>query len=255
MQSLAQVKGLYKGITYPLLGQAAINAVVFGVQSMVYRRLESGERTSLSVGKSFVAGCCAGGAQTVIACPMELIKIRMQNQGIGKQHVSWLMRKMGADSSLPQDRLHQGYRGPLETSLDIIRKEGPLGIFKGWWMTLFREIPQFGIYFGSYAWIRLQLASLTGTPPEELGVVYLSLAGGVTGVVTWFWYPVDVIKSRFQNDREHRYSGVLDCVRKSVKSEGMGVFVKGLQPTLVRGFVNGFATFPIFTLVMNFLHE
>jgi heme/copper-type cytochrome/quinol oxidase subunit 3 len=47
-------------------------------------------------------------------------------------------------------------------------KEGLRGMFKGWWITLFREVPQFGIYFGTYAWLRLQLSQLTGTPPEEL---------------------------------------------------------------------------------------
>ncbi len=251
-----QVRGLFKGITYPLLGQAAINAVVFGVESMVYRRLPNGDSESLSVENSFVAGCCAGAVQTVIVCPMELVKIRMQNQGIGKQHVSQLSRLMGASEiAVPESRLLHGYRGPLETTRDIMRREGTRGMFKGWWLTIFREVPQFGIYFGTFAWMKLKLSSLTGIHHKELGVHYLALAGGMTGVVTWCWYPIDVIKSRFQNDRELRYAGVLDCVRKSVRLEGAQVLVKGLQPTLIRGFVNGFATFPIFTLVIKFLSK
>ena len=221
---------------------------------MVYRRLPNEDSKSLSVWNSSVAGCFAGAVQTVIVCPMELVKIRMQNQGIGKQHVSWMQTKVvGADLTTPKGKLLQGYRGPFETTQDILRTEGARGLFKGWWLTIFREVPQYGIYFGTYDWLRMQLSTLTGNPHEDLSVIHLSLAGGVTGVVTWLWYPVDVIKSRFQNDRKLRYSGVVDCIRQSVRSEGMKVFVKGLQPTLVRGFVNGFATFPVFTLAMRFL--
>ena len=222
---MIQVEGLYKGVTYPLLGQAAINAVLFGVESMTYTRLQNGD-SSLSIGNSVVAGLCAGTVQTVIVCPMELVKIRMQNQSIGQQHVSWAERKFGA---LSKDRHHDSrrnlfhnYRGPIQTTQDIIHKEGLRGMFKGWWITLFREVPQFGIYFGTYAWLRLKLSQLTGTPPDELGAHYLSLAGGVTGVVTWCWYPVDVIKARIQNDggpgERAKYSGVMDCIRKSVRS-------------------------------------
>ena len=58
---------------------------------------------------------------------------------------------------------------------------------------------------------------------------------------------MDVIKSRFQNDgtagAERKYCGVIDCVRKSIESEGLGVLVRGIKPSLVRGFFNGFATF------------
>lgn len=265
MHTMIQVKGLYKGVTYPLLGQAAINAVLFGVESMTYARLQNGD-SSLSIKNSVIAGLCAGTVQTVIVCPMELVKIRMQNQSIGQQHVSWAERKFGAlringNNKDHQSRrnLFQNYRGPIQTTQDIIRMEGLRGMFKGWWITLFREVPQFGIYFGTYAWLRLKLSQLTGTPPDELGAHYLSLAGGVTGVVTWCWYPVDVIKARIQNDggikgEGRKYSGVMDCVRKSMRSEGLGVLFRGIQPSLVRGFFNGFATFPVFTLISQFLN-
>ena len=75
------------------------------------------------------------------------------------------------------------------------------------------------IYFSCYTWTRLKLSRLTGTPPDELGIPYLCLAGGITGVATWCWYPVDVIKSRFQNDgtagAERTYRGVI-CIVATV---------------------------------------
>ena len=194
---------------------------------MVYAKLQKDSK-KLSVRNSALAGLCAGAVQTVIVCPMELVKIKMQNQSIGKQHMSWAMRKLGADGTTAGvGDLSRNYRGPLQTTRDILRAEGVSGLFKGWWITVFREVPQFGIYFGTYAWLRLKMSSLTGTPPDKLTLFHLSLVGGVTGVLTWCWYPVDVIKSRYQNDGtkgERMYRGVIDCARKSIRSEGVGVF-------------------------------
>ena len=252
------MNGLFKGMTYPLLGQAAINALVFGVESMVYGRLNKTE--SPSVKSSILAGMCAGTVQTVIACPMELVKIKLQNQSIGQPHISWTMMKLGRRRSIPKNELFKGYRGPLELTLDILHKDGIRGMFRGWWLTLFREVPQYGIYFGTYTWIRIKFAAITNTSPENLSVLHLSLAGGITGVITWSWYPIDVIKSRFQydgviNDKRMKYKGIMDCIRKSYKSEGMGVFVRGFQPTLINGFFNGLATFPVFTLTLQLLNS
>ena len=65
----------------------------------------------------------------IVVCPVELVKIRMQNQSIGKQHISWAMKKLGTNrTAVDGSNLSQGYRGPLETTQDIICKEGPRGM-------------------------------------------------------------------------------------------------------------------------------
>ena len=239
------MRGFFKGLTCPLLGQGAINATVFGVESIVYTRLKRDAHETLSATKSAIAGMCAGAVQTIIVCPVELVKIRMQNQFIG--------RKL-----YPEQRT-VCYFGPVQIAKKILQKEGFGGMFRGWWITLLREVPQFGIYFGTYAWMRLYFANITKTSPEELGILPLSLAGGVTGAVTWCWYPVDVIKTRLQynrtiDDRTLRYNGITDCVIRSYQSEGVMVFMKGFQLTIIRGFLNGFVTLPVFTLAMQFLN-
>ena len=237
-------------MTYPLIGQAAINATVFGVEHMVYRRLQDSSQPRNAM-NSLIAGCAAGAVQSILVCPMELIKIRMQIQGVGKQHVSWMMKKM---STAPPGEKYAGqlletYQGPWKTTRIILQKQGITGVFRGWWLTVLREVPQFGIYFWSFDLIQEGIANFTGRSPDNLTVVQNSLAGGVTGVVTWCWYPVDVIKSRFQSDgaigRPKQYKGIIDCVSQSVKVDGWKVLWRGLQPTLFRGFLNGCATFPV----------
>lgn len=237
-------------MTYPLIGQAAINATVFGVEHMVHRRLQDSSKPRNPV-NSLIAGCVAGAVQSILVCPMELIKIRMQTQGVGKQHVSWINKKMG---TVPAGENYAGqlletYHGPWKTTRIIFQNQGITGLFRGWWLTIFREVPQFGIYFCTFDLIQEGIAKFTGRSPDNLTVVQNSLAGGVTGVVTWCWYPVDVIKSRFQSDGAigypKQYKGIFDCVSQSVKADGWKVLWRGLQPTLFRGFLNGFATFPV----------
>lgn len=248
-------------MTYPIFGQAIINAIAFGVESMVYRRLQHRSHDTLNVFNSFIAGVCAGSVQTVIVCPVELIKIQLQNQNIGKKHLSWAMKNFqpSSDILLANTKLQYSY-GPVELTRKILHEEGIRGMFRGWWITMLREVPQFGIYFGTYAWIRNQLAIFSNTSPKDLRMLHLSFAGGITGVVTWLWYPADVIKSRLQlsevvNNRAIKYNGIVDCVCKSYHTEGAGVFVRGLQPTLIRGFLNGFMTLPAFTLTMHLLNN
>lgn len=257
---------------------------MFGVESLVYRRVKNDGDQTLSIHKSVFAGFCAGAVQSVIVCPMELIKIRMQNQFIGRlpQHsnskllrfknpshdetkkkiktmntkIETIKKKMNEAIIKKVHRIH--YSGPLEIAQNIVKTEGIKGMFRGWWITLLREVPQFGIYFGTYAWMRQYFATINNISPEDLGLLHLSLAGGVTGVVTWCWYPVDVIKSRLQYNGViggGNYNGIADCVRRSYQSEGISVFMKGFQPTIIRGALNGFVTLPVFTVVMQFLHS
>ena len=227
---------------------------MFGVESLTYKKLidKRDMHQTLDAGNSTIAGLCAGAVQTVIVCPVELIKIRMQNQSIGRQP------EYVSDHNKKCKRLTACHFSSLEIVRKILEKEGIGGMYRGWWITLLREVPQFGIYFGTYAWMRLYFATINNSSPEDLGLLHLSLAGGITGVVTWCWYPVDVIKSRLQYNGvigggTMSYNGIIDCVRKSYKLEGILVFIKGFQPTVIRGFFNGFITLPVYTSVMQFL--
>jgi len=75
------------------------------------------------------------------------------------------------------------------------------------------------------------------------------VAGGVAGVASWsLTMPLDVIKSRLQSENPvdpassgterlaARYSGVLDCILRSWRSEGVSVFFRGMMVTCMRAF-------------------
>ncbi|XP_051942287.1 mitochondrial basic amino acids transporter isoform X2 [Hippocampus zosterae] len=226
--------GLYKGLGSPMMGLTFINAIVFGVQGNAMRKL--GRDTPLN---QFLAGASAGAIQCVICCPMELAKTRMQMQGTGEKKSK---RKM--------------YKNSLDCLLRIYNKEGIRGINRGMVTTLIRETPGFGVYFLAYDVLTRHL----GCEPEDPYLIpKLLFAGGMSGIASWIsTYPVDVIKSRLQADGVggvHRYDGIVDCVRKSVRKEGWRVFTRGLTSTLLRAFPVNATTFATVTLFLLYMRK
>ncbi|XP_014840085.1 PREDICTED: mitochondrial basic amino acids transporter-like isoform X1 [Poecilia mexicana] len=226
------VFGLYKGIGSPMMGLTFINAIVFGVQGNAMRML--GEDTPTH---QFLAGAAAGILQSVICCPMELAKTRMQMQGTGQKKSS--SKKL--------------YKNSLDCLWHIYRREGLRGINRGMVTTLVREAPGFGVYFWSYA---VLTQSLGCEPNDSYMIPKLLFSGGMAGIASWIvTYPADVIKSRLQADGVggvNQYSGIADCVRQSVRKEGYMVFTRGLTSTVIRAFPVNAATFATVTLVLTY---
>ena len=82
---LPQVAGLFKGITPPLIGNALCNSIVFGVYGNVMRILSKDDKKTGNTGgfsfrKITIASVAVGFAQSLIVCPMELIKAKLQIQ-------------------------------------------------------------------------------------------------------------------------------------------------------------------------------
>ena len=46
--------------------------------------------------------------------------------------------------------------------------------------------------------------------------------------------PVDMIKNRIINAKQGEYTGIMDCISKTAKEGGLGVFYKGFWPNVLR---------------------
>lgn len=64
-----QVRGLYKGMSSPLMGVPPIYAVVFGAYGQAKRWLRKDEDDPLTLSQIFLAGCITGIATTVRILP------------------------------------------------------------------------------------------------------------------------------------------------------------------------------------------
>jgi len=209
------VAGLYRGMSSPLLGVAGINAITFGVNAQVLKRLSNPD----SLSSITLAGATAGLVQTSIVSPMELIKTQMQV--CGQTDISGTMSHIYRAAGLP-------------------------GIFRGLGITATREVPAFAVYFSSY---ELMMERMGESTPAVL------MAGGMAGVFSWITtYPQDVIKSRLQADSfgtNQLYKGPLHCLKVSLQEEGHSFLFRGIGSTVIRAFPMNAVTFGVFSLIMN----
>ncbi|KAF6265536.1 mitochondrial carrier domain-containing protein [Scenedesmus sp. NREL 46B-D3] len=128
------VRGLFRGMSYPVYTTALQNAVTFQAQGVASRLLTgSADKSAACWQVSCLAGMFAGAVQTCISCPVELLKIRLQ-----LQH---------ALPGMP------GYVGPWGMLRRVVAQEGVLGLFRGFAVTLARDTPSYGLYFLTYHWM------------------------------------------------------------------------------------------------------
>ncbi|EGD80030.1 hypothetical protein PTSG_10305 [Salpingoeca rosetta] len=151
------VRSLFRGIGPPVFGVGGLNAVLFGTYGLAARMLtgKPHARDELTLGQSYVAGTVAGIACCTITAPTELLKCRAQAATVAK--------------SLP----HKAGQSPASTLYQmraVIRDFGVLGLFKGWWVTVLRDAPSFGVYFITYESLKRRLTNGDPDPDTVLTV-------------------------------------------------------------------------------------
>lgn len=237
---------LFKGMASPLVGNAPMQALTFGAYGNMRRLLEnafpipvnrSKERASPPYMHLFTAGCWAGLAQCVVACPVELAKCRLQIQ------------RNSSDATTH-------YSGPWDCLKHSVRANGLMaGLFRGWWPTFWRDCPSYGLYFCCFEFLKHQLTPKSMDASPSMAV--LLVAGGLTGVCTWAsTYPFDVVKSIVQTlpagtpKEQVRMSYVFGT---NYRKHGARFFVEGLGVTLVRAIPANAVTLMVYEYTLNYL--
>nr|XP_042705610.1 solute carrier family 25 member 45 isoform X2 [Chrysemys picta bellii] len=240
-----QVLGFFKGMSFPLLSVALVNSVLFGAYSNTLLYLSATHHHDRrakppSYVHVLTAGSFSGLMQAVVLAPIDLIKVRLQNQ----LHSYGLRSPAGASGTQ--------YRGPVHCAASIFRKEGVMGLFRGTWALVLRDTPTMAIYFLTYTSL-CQAMTVQGQEPGPMTVL---VAGGCAGTASWILAtPMDVIKARLQMDgvKGVSYHGVLDCIRISVRNEGPQVFLKGLALNCIRAFPVNAVTFLSYETILKLI--
>ncbi|CAO3644741.1 unnamed protein product [Mucor hiemalis] len=227
--------GLYKGMASPAAGVAGVNALVFGSYTYLIKlQADANKGTSVSnppLSHVFFAGMGAGVITSFVTCPMELVKVQLQNQ----------------TQTLSATTL----KGPIDCLRKMYSVGGIRYCFKGMFPTALREL-SFGPYFLAYEAICRGFTPSDADDKYELSGPKIILAGGSAGIVAWCsTYFADVVKTRIQSEPE-RYKGFSDCIKQSYREEGWRIFFRGLTPTILRAFPSNAATFAAYTWAMKF---
>ncbi|TFK89510.1 mitochondrial carrier [Polyporus arcularius HHB13444] len=248
-----RVRGLYRGITAPLAGAPPLNGLVFSsYRSLLHAQLDDARATP-TLTQVNLAGAGTGIISSLITTPAELIKIHQQS----------LVRTTGSQSSQPlRDR---------DVILHLWRTHGLRGFYRGITATALRDTG-YGAYFAAYEatlryWPRPHAPPThdrADSPAKEVESALAThswpamlAAGGMAGIAGWVvTFPFDVVKTRVQStppgEPGNPYRSTWSTIVASYRAEGLGVFFRGLAPTLIRAIPVNMVTFTTFEAVVHF---
>ncbi|XP_075040559.1 mitochondrial ornithine transporter 1-like isoform X1 [Mixophyes fleayi] len=133
------LRGLYHGTIPALVANMAENAVLFACygfcQNLVSHTLGMQDTSQLRDYHKATAGSLASIFSSLVLCPTELVKCRMQTQH---------EMRISGHKDMPRKST------PWSIVCDILKSEGVFGLFRGLSSTWLREIPGYFFFFGGY---------------------------------------------------------------------------------------------------------
>ncbi|RYP10721.1 hypothetical protein DL764_000511 [Monosporascus ibericus] len=188
-----------------------------------------------SAATNLIAGGGAGMMEALACHPLDTIKVRMQ--------LSRRARQPGAPK-----------RGFLKTGSEIVRKETPLGLYKGLGAVLTGIVPKMAIRFTSFEAYKQLLADPSTGVVSGTGTFAAGLAAGVTEAVAVVT-PMEVVKIRLQAQHHSmadpldvpKYRNAAHAAYTVVREEGAGALYRGVALTALRQGSNQAVNFTAYT--------
>ncbi|KAF8551273.1 mitochondrial carrier [Imleria badia] len=170
-------KGIYKGIGSVVVGSAPGAAIFFSTYEMSKQSLPLhgqlaplNHMISASIGE--IAAC-------LVRVPTEVIKTRTQTSSYGSTATSLSAARM------------------------VLKHDGVKGLYRGYGITIMREIPFTSLQFPLYEFLKYRFSLAMGARPLHASeaAVCGSIAGGAAAALTT---PLDVLKTRVMLDMRRK---------------------------------------------------
>ncbi|GMS85866.1 hypothetical protein PENTCL1PPCAC_8041, partial [Pristionchus entomophagus] len=191
-------------------------------------KMAEGSKKAPSSAAAFCSGAIAGALAKTTIAPLDRTKIYFQ--------------------------VSQTHRYSVKAALSFIRatyqKDGFLALYRGNSATLARVMPYAGFQFAAYEQFKYLLAVDVGekTPGKRF------LAGSLAGLVaTSLVYPLDTAKARLSISNKSEYSGLVNVIVKSYRTEGPLALYRGIWPSLIGvAMYGGLAFYTVDTLKLMY---
>ncbi|KAF8174255.1 mitochondrial carrier domain-containing protein [Pholiota molesta] len=200
--------GIYKGVGSVVVGSAPGAAAFFSTYEAMKNNLHFAEE--LAPVKHMIAASVAEVAACLIRVPTEVIKTRMQTSTYGA---------LGA-SSFSSARL-------------VLANDGLRGFYRGFGITVMREIPFTSLQFPLYELLKSRLSDKVGRKPlyAHEAAICGSIAGGFAAALTT---PLDVLKTRVMLDTrdssKEKLPSLFNRLRTIYAVEGTRALFAGVVP-------------------------
>ncbi|KAL8829187.1 MAG: hypothetical protein Q9170_006282 [Blastenia crenularia] len=226
-------RGLYAGVSAPLVGVTPMFAVSFwgfDVGKSLVRSFSpsTSPTTPFTIAQISAAGFFSAIPMTLITAPFERVKVLLQIQG----------QKNLAPGEKPR------YAGGVDVVRQLYKEGGIKSVFRGSAMTLARDGPGSAAYFATYEYIKRKMTpkDAEGNLSGDLSLTAVMTAGGAAGVAMWIpVFPIDTVKSRLQSAEGRPTIG--GTIGGLWRSGGFRAFFPGIGPAMARAVPANAATF------------
>eukprot|EP00758_Cryptobia_borreli_P006424 Tbor_TRINITY_DN5150_c0_g1::TRINITY_DN5150_c0_g1_i3::g.26358::m.26358/K15109/SLC25A20_29, CACT, CACL, CRC1; solute carrier family 25 (mitochondrial carnitine/acylcarnitine transporter), member 20/29 len=184
--------------------------------------------------KSFLAGWVGGVGNLIVGHPFDTIKTLMQNSEKGQ------------------------YKSSLDCLQQLVKKEGPLSLYKGVKIPMVGVGPVFAIYFFAYDTAEKALRSMKGINSVDLlPLTDVLICGASTALFgSWITGPAELIKIQQQTASSKGLDGSLKGVVKNIyNTNGLSGFTRGISATMLRDVPGSMAWFGVYNFVKQAVCE
>mmetsp|Transcript_27620 Transcript_27620/g.50327 ORF Transcript_27620/g.50327 Transcript_27620/m.50327 type:complete len:294 (-) Transcript_27620:335-1216(-) len=227
---------VYRGVRAAAAGSAPSAALFFGTYETMkpviaeLRGAADDDEDSSSNNPALThmtAASIGEAAACLVRGPTEMVKSKMQTNAVGSSTLSSTLKMVLSEKD--GRAFASGIFG---------------GLYRGYGITLMREVPFAFIQFPMYERFKIEWGKIQGHDASPLQAAACgSFAGGIAAAVTT---PLDVIKTRLMLGSDKAgvpYKGARDVVQRLINEEGSSVFLSGIQPRVMWISIGGFVFF------------
>ncbi len=162
-----------------------------------------------------MAGLVTGAFGITVACPTDVVKIRLQAEG-------------KLEPGVPRR-----YKGSFDAYKKIIASDGFVGLYSGLLPNILRNSIMNAAELASYDQIKTSLIKTFKSVDADSIMLHFACGLSAGFIAVCFASPVDVIKTRVMNNPD-KYGGALSCFLKTLKVEGPMAFYGGFFANFCR---------------------